>query len=193
DWIIHDNIGYLFPAGGNLNLETRNVDGSWHWVAARYPEEILKTDIFKLWFDHGTNPKSESYQYILVPNASQQKLQEMENQPPFKVRNGKDLQEVVSNKGEIAGVVFYKPGKSNIFGGLEVNQLCVLMLKKQDDGLQVSVADPTQLLGEINLVFNESFSGENTVVQNGKTKVKVILPKAEEAGKSVTFKLLKIK
>jgi chondroitin AC lyase len=190
-WILHNNLGYFFPAGGTLKLETRETEGSWHWVASRYPEEILKADIFKLWFVHGTNPKNESYQYILVPNVTQRKLQEMENQPPFKIQNGNDLQEVVSNNGEIAGAIFYKPGKSNIFGGLEVNLPCVLMIKKQTNGLQISVADPTQLLSEINLVLNDSFSGENVKSLNGRSMVKVLLPKDEDAGKSVTFKLLK--
>jgi chondroitin AC lyase len=191
DWIIHDNIGYIFPSGGNLKLETREVNGSWNWVASRYPEEIVKADIFKLWFDHGTNPKSESYQYILVPNASKQKMKEMELNKPFKIRNEKDFQEVISLDGEIAGVVFYQPAKSGAFGGIEVDNPCLVMVKNQTDGLQISVADPTQLLSEIKLRINGSFSGENVAKQNDKTVINVKLPKGEEAGKSVTFQLKK--
>jgi chondroitin AC lyase len=192
DWIIHDNIGYIFPLGGNLKLETREVNGSWNWVATRYPEEIVRADIFKLWFEHGINPKSESYQYILVPNASKQKMKEMELNKPFKIRNEKDIQEVISAYGKIAGVVFYQPGKSGVFGGIEVDKPCLVMVKNQTDGLWVSVADPTQGNGEINLTLNESFSGENALVQSGKTKIKVILPKGDEAGKSVNIQLKRI-
>lgn len=191
-WILYDNIGYLFPEGGSLKLETREVEGSWNWVASRYPEEILKVGIFKLWIEHGTNPKNEMYQYILIPNASQQKIEEMELKQTFKIQNSKDLQEVILENGEMAGTVFYKSGKTAVFGGLEVDRPCIVMLKKLTDGMQVSVADPTQLLNEINLTFNENFSGENTVVQNGKTKLKVILPKGEEAGSSVDIELKRI-
>jgi chondroitin AC lyase len=191
EWIIHDNIGYLFPAGGNLLLETHEVEGSWNWVASRYPEEVMKADIFKLWFEHGINPKNDSYQYVLVPNASKQKMEELYSNQPFKIKNRKDIQEVVVVNGETGGVVFYQPGKSDIFGGVEVDKPCLVMLKKQEDGLQVSFADPTQLLDEINIWLNGSFSGENAFVESGKTRVKVILPKGEQAGKTVTLKLMK--
>lgn len=191
DWIIHDNIGYIFPSGGNLKLETHEVGGSWNWVASRYPEEIKKAGIFKLWFEHGTNPKAESYQYILVPNASKQKMEEMESNQPFKIKNTNKFQDVVTANGETAGMVFYQPGESEIFGGIEVDKTCLLIVKKTNDGLQVSVADPTQLLIEINLVLNGSFSGENAFFENGKTRLKVMLPKGEQAGKTVNLKLLK--
>jgi chondroitin AC lyase len=189
-WILHDNIGYLFPEGGSLKLETREVEGSWNWVASRYPEEVLKAGIFKLWIEHGTNPKNEMYQYILIPNASQQKMEEMELKQTFKIQNSKDLQEVISENGEMAGAVFYKSGKTAVFGGLEVDRPCIVMLKKLTDGMQVSVADPTQLLSEINIALNRLFSGENAVVQNGSTNLKIALPGGEEAGKTVILKLV---
>ena len=190
-WIIHDNIGYIFPSGGNLKLETREVSGSWNWVASRYPEEIIKAGIFKLWFDHGTNPKAETYQYILVPNASKQIMDELESDKPFNIRNEKEIQEVISADGEIAGIVFYQPVKSGVFGGIEVDKPCLVIVKSQTDGLQISVADPTQLLSEIELTISGSFSGENVAKQNDKTVISVKLPKGEEAGKSVVFQLNK--
>jgi len=192
EWIIHDNIGYLFPAGGKLNLETHEVEGSWNWVASRYPEEVMKADIFKLWFEHGINPKNDSYQYVLVPNASKQKMEELNSNQPFKIKNRKELQEVVDVNVETGGVVFYQPGKSELFGGIEVDKPCLVILKKQEDGLQVSIADPTQSLNEINLTLNESFSAENAFIESGKTKINVILPKGEQAGKSVNIQLKRL-
>lgn len=188
-WILHDNMGYLFPEGGTLKLETNPVEGSWNWVASRYPEEIQKENMFKLWFEHGTNPSGDSYQYILIPNATQQKMEELENRQPYKIINGKNLQEVVFGDGEMAGIIFYKSGKSEVFGGIEVDQPCVLMLKKQTGGMQVSVADPTQQSDEINIVLNGAFSGENAVAQNGSTNLKIALPGGEEAGKTLVLKL----
>lgn len=191
EWILHDNIGYIFPTGGNLKLETREVDGSWNRVASRYPGEIIKAGIFKLWFYHGTNPKAETYQYILVPNASKQKMVELESNKPFNIKNENEIQEVISADGEIAGIVFYKPGITGVFGGIEVDNPCLVMVKNQTDGLWVSVADPTQLLSEIKLTINGSFSGENIAKQNDKTVINVKLPKGEEVGKSVVFQLKK--
>jgi nitrogen fixation protein len=81
----------------------------------------------------------------------------------------------------------YKAGKSAAFGGLEVDQPCLVMLKKQENGIQVSVADPTQKLAEINLILKGEYSGVNLIVKNGKTLMKVELPKDGEAGKTVTI------
>lgn len=191
-WIMHDDMGYIFPAGGKLKLETKNIEGSWNWVASRYPEKISKAGIFKFWFEHGTNPKNESYEYLLVPNATKAGLEEMENQAPFILQNEKNKQEVIASDGSIAGVVFYDAGKSDVFGGIDVDQPCLVMLKNQENGLQVSVADPTQLITEINLILNGQYSGENCTNEKGKTVLKVVLPQGGQAGKTVTLKLKKL-
>jgi chondroitin AC lyase len=179
DWILHDQIGYLFPNGGKLKLEAKNVEGSWNWVARRYPDERIKADLFKLWFMHGLNPNDQSYAYILVPNANKSVLDEMEKQAPFSILNEKNRQEVISSDGSMAGIVFYQAGKSAVFGGIEVDKACLIMLKKQSDGVKVSVADPTQQLSEINVSLNGKSGGKT---------LKIILPQGGEAGKTVTDK-----
>ena len=45
-WILHDNVGYMFPAGGTMVLETKPIEGSWHNVALRYPDKKMQADIF---------------------------------------------------------------------------------------------------------------------------------------------------
>ncbi len=188
-WILHDNTGYFFPDKGELALETKPVEGSWSRVAIRYPEKIEKAEIFKLWFVHGTNPVDKKYNYILVPRATQKGLNEMEKQLPFKIANKKERQEVVSSDGSIAGIVFYKPGKTTAFGGVEVDKPCLVLLKKQDDGLQVSLADPTQKLTGIKLILNGEYTEKNATLRNGKTELDIKLPKESEAGETVTLKL----
>lgn len=49
-WIVHDNIGYFFPNGGNIRIETKSVEGSWHRVSSRYPDKKIYDRLFKLWF-----------------------------------------------------------------------------------------------------------------------------------------------
>ncbi|MBT3382244.1 MAG: polysaccharide lyase 8 family protein [Prolixibacteraceae bacterium] len=189
NWILHDNTGYFLPEGGKVNLETKTVDGSWSSVAIRYPDKIEKAKLFKLWFEHGNNPTNEKYNYILVPNATKPILNEMEKNLPFKIINEKDKQEVSSSDGAINGIVFYRPGKSGILGGIEVDKPCLVMLKKKDNDLLVSIADPTQKLDEINMILNNEYSGEFAVSKNGKTKLNIKLPDGGEAGKTVILKL----
>jgi len=60
-WVLHDKTGYFFPDGGSLKLETKTVTGSWNRVASMYKNEALESEIFKLWFEHGSNPKDQTY------------------------------------------------------------------------------------------------------------------------------------
>lgn len=190
-WMLHDNIGYFFPDGGNLILETKEVEGAWNRVTVRLSDSLIRTNIFKLWFDHGINPVDESYNYVLVPNATKLKLEEMEKQPSFEIINDENRQEVVSTDGSKAGIVFYEYGKTGTFGGIEVDRPCLVMLKKQNDKLQISVSDPTQKLSEIGLVIVGEYSGKFTTIENGNTKLNIKLPQGGEAGKTVSISLNK--
>jgi chondroitin AC lyase len=191
-WILHDNIGYVFPNGGNLRLETKKVSGAWTDVTKLLSDEVISANIFKLWFEHGTNPADESYNYILVPNASKDELESLEKELPFEIINSKNRQEVIATDNLMAGVVFYNAGKSEAFGGIETDQPCLVMIKQQDSGIQVSVSEPTQKLNELNLILNGEYSGDFATPKEGKTKIKITLPQEGEAGKTVTIKLNKI-
>lgn len=191
-WILHDQTGYLFPQGGSLFLEAKNVEGSWHWSTSRFPEEILKADLFRLWFEHGTNPSGKSYQYILVPDANVEKLNQLENNKPFVLLNEKNVQQVVASDGKTAGIVFYTKGKTQIFGGIQTDQPCVMMIRETHDGIGISLADPTQLLEKVILKIGGNYNAENAKAENGVTTLTVNLPIGEDAGKSVTALLRKI-
>ncbi|MCK5369704.1 MAG: hypothetical protein KAQ62_14185, partial [Cyclobacteriaceae bacterium] len=190
-WILHDNTGYFFPEGSKLKLETKMVEGSWNSVARRYPDEKITSKIFKLWFEHGVNPNDQSYAYVLVPNADKTLMNEIEIASPFTILNDKERQEVVSINGLQTGIVFYKSGKSNLFGGIEVDQPCLVLLKKQNDDVQISMSDPTQQLDKIQFTINGEYNYKNGLVENGKTKITVQLPLEAESGKTVTFNLRK--
>jgi chondroitin AC lyase len=195
-WILHDQAGYFFPEGGNLKLETKTVTGSWHAVAAMYKDEPVKAGIFKLWFEHGTNPSGQSYAYCVVPKATKTRMQQMENKPSFWiVKNDVSQQAIVSTGQKWAGVAFYQAGKSEFFGGIETDQPCVVMVKSEKNGLSVSVSDPTQKLAQIKLTLKGNFQSENMneslTNSQGNTIWTVKLPKGEEAGKSVKVELIK--
>lgn len=191
-WILHDNIGYMFPKGGKLKLETKKVEGRWTDVTTLLSDEVIAANIFKLWFDHGTNPSNESYDYVLVPNATKADLEEMEKELPFQIINLKNRQEVISADGSIAGIVFYEAAESYVFGGVETDKPCLVMLKNEDNELSVSASDPTQKLTELNLILNGEYSGELAQTAAGKTKLKIALPQDGKVGKTVTLKLAKL-
>lgn len=193
-WILHDQTGYFVPDGGNLKLETKTVTGSWNLVASKYKDDPIQAGIFKLWFDHGVNPSGKTYAYCLVPKADKTKMQQLEANPSFRIlKNGTDVQAVVSSDQKWGGIVFYQAGKSELMGGIASDQPCIVMLKKENGRLSVCVSDPTHKLEQIQLTLKGNFQGNSETVKTKQitdgTELLVNLPKGNEAGKTVTIDL----
>jgi chondroitin AC lyase len=158
-----------------------------------YKYESISAPIFKLWFDHGINPDGQSYAYCLVPMATRQKMENLEKKPSFQIlTNESNLQTVASQDLKWIGIVFYQAGKSTLLGGVEVDQPCVLLIRKEARGLTVSLSDPTQKLKSIRLKINgvyKSSDGSAVAQKDGKSEIIIALPSGNEAGKTVTKKL----
>lgn len=190
-WLLHNDIGYLFPKGGNLKLEAKTVEGSWKKVADLYPEESIKAPIFKLWFDHGSTPTNQSYEYILLPNADQSTMKKLGKDNGFIIDNQIEYQSVVSKDQKLAGIVFYKALKSPVFDGVAVDNSCVILLEKETNGIRISLSDPTQKLQKITLTVNGNYTNENAENSNGTTSITFDLPQMLNAGSTVSVFLKK--
>ncbi|MEI7423185.1 MAG: polysaccharide lyase 8 family protein [Prolixibacteraceae bacterium] len=194
-WILHDHTGYIFPQKSTLKLDTKTVSGSWNQVALMYKMETIQSGIFKLWFDHGTNPIDQKYAYVLVPGATKALLHEMSGKPSFKIlQNDTTIQAVTSADKSLSGVIFYKAGKIDLPGKIEVSNPCVIMLKKEKGIVKISVSDPTHQLDKILLTLDGNYDLESSMAQlkskNGQSVVDVNLPKGGESGKTVQLKLV---
>ena len=62
-------------------------------------------------FDHGISPQSGSYEYILVPGADKEQLESYQTNNPVQIKNGKNIQAVLSRDKAYKGIVFYEAGK----------------------------------------------------------------------------------
>ncbi len=106
------------------------------------------------------------------------------------IRYWKFSQAVISKDKTIRGIVFYQPGKLDGDYGVEVNMPCIVMIRKKQEGLQVSIADPTQMGKDIQITLEGEFIHDNAKIENGKTRISLPLPQGGEAGKTVTLDLL---
>lgn len=189
NWILHDGLGYLFPAGGNVKLETRINEGSWANISTLYRPIILTEQVLKMWFDHGANPKDKSYAYVLVPNTTSEKMKALNANQPFTISNEKAQQSVIMKDGSLGGIVFYQAGSSNLFGGISVSEPVVLMVTKANGDLEISVSDPSQTLQDVKISLGGKYSAENTAADGQKSVINLAFPQGQDAGKSVLIKL----
>lgn len=153
EWILHNDIAYLFPNGGNVFVSKQNQSGNWYDINQTASKEQQQKEIFSLGFDHGLQPSEATYAYIVVPGKSNAKeIEKYKNQGDIEIAvNTADLQVVRNKKLGIWEMVFYKAGVFNHRDiRVTVDKACTLMIK--EDGMRTArlhIADPGQTESDI--------------------------------------------
>ncbi|GHT48339.1 hypothetical protein FACS189440_11680 [Bacteroidia bacterium] len=206
NWVFHDGAGYIFPIPEQVHLSNQAQTGSWSLISrqSHLSKEEVSKDVFKLWVNHTPKPKDnyyqyidDSYQYIVMPAASQQEVDAASQNPKVDIVNTQNVQAVWHRPLQMLQAVFYKTGKVDV-GGLqiEMDEPGIILVKTEGKHIkEISVADPVRKLGKIHLSVNRKLpeKGDNyRSVWNeatGFSEVSVDLPQGLFAGKSVTIKI----
>lgn len=201
-WVHQDKIGYLFPEPTTINISNQKEQGRWSDITDQknISQEVISEEVFALWFDHGTSPDDAAYQYIVVPDVSEQEFKETsENNRQIEIlSNTPDIQAVKSNKLGIYQIAFYKAGELNISKDLKVrmDSQGMAMLKMEDNKIaSLTLADPSRKLSRIVLTLPGLYPTKGTGFmaipnqQQKNTLFLVDLPQGVYAGKSVSINL----
>ncbi|MGL5381679.1 polysaccharide lyase family 8 super-sandwich domain-containing protein [Clostridium sp.] len=160
------SIGYYFPNKAELNF--RNVENTSTWqsigssgpVKNGQPKEI-KNNYLEMWVDHGVNPENDSYEYVILPNKTNDEVQAYNSNPQVEIlSNTKELQAVKHKGLNITSFNSFTDSEKNI-EYITVDKKSSVMVKVEEDTLTVAVSDPTML--------NE----EGIIVSIDKTKLPV--------------------
>lgn len=199
DWVFHDGIGYVFPESSKVSLMNSSVTGSWWDINKQTstPKEEVSMEVFKLWLDHGRRPSDATYEYIVVPATSLEKMQQNSVAKDIEiVVNNPTVQAVRHTGSDICQAVFYKGGEINIGSNLTLssdNPGIVMVKVKNGVISQISVSDPNRELTRFNLFVSSRIegSGENWQAvwnaANGGSHISIELPSDNYAGDSVTI------
>ncbi len=187
-WVCHNNIGYVFPQGGNVTIQLKKQEGSWKKINVSGSSDKISRHVFSTWISHGSNPKNDSYCYIVVPNIIAESIQQNKNLKQIEfVRNDTSVQAV--KFGNTYAVVFYKPGDVAFQDGLSItaHEKIMLLVMHSNDGYYISIADPiySQPFGSIEI--NKKLIGNGASFTQGKTTLKFDFPKGDMVGSSRTF------
>lgn len=200
-WVLHDKVGYYFPEKENIILSNLRVEGSWK-IANRQtttPTDIIQQDVFTLSVDHGRNPDSGEYAYMVVPSVEPLSIEKrVKEERIVTLANCSDLQAVRHDGLNMAYAVFYKGGKLRINDKIvvEMDSPGMLMVKYNDAGelLTLGVSDPTHFMKKLHLSVNQKIVWavqENIQTEwdekKAFTRIVVGLPQNEYAGKSVIY------
>ena len=169
EWVLHNGIGYVFPAGGNLFLSKKMQTGSWYSINHTESKNEQQQEVFTLGFNHGCNPRNATYAYIVVPGIhSARKMNNYRKSPVEILANTDSMQIVRHTKLGIWQMVFYKEGtfRSGELS-VSVDKACALMIKDGHSGnAELHIADPgqTQSCIKVELLIPEISSERKTVL-----------------------------
>ena len=201
NWVFQDGIGYVFPQPTTVNLKNKQETGSWWRInkQADSPKKEIALDVFSIWLDHGKRPKDVTYEYIIVPNTTVEKLKQNKTNTSVSIlSNTPYLQAVKNNELGLCQIVFYKAGAVQVSENLNVSSDTpgIIMLKIDGETIkEISVADPNRELGKIHISVSSPLNamGEGyRAVWNENRKISEIvidLPQGVDAGKTVTMQL----
>ena len=169
EWVLHNGIGYVFPAGGNLFLSKKIQTGSWYSINHTESKNEQQQEVFTLGFNHGCNPRNATYAYIVVPGIhSVRKMNHYRKSPVEILANTDSMQIVRHTKLGIWQMVFYKEGTfRNGELSVSVDKACALMIKDGHSGnAELHIADPgqTQSCIKVKLLIPEISSERKTVL-----------------------------
>ncbi|MEX2231152.1 MAG: polysaccharide lyase family 8 super-sandwich domain-containing protein [Cyclobacteriaceae bacterium] len=199
--VYQDKVGYILPEPATVNLSNQAEKGSWADITDQknISREIVGMDVFKLWFDHGKSPDSASYEYIVVPNVSEQELIESskDNRGIEVISNNSDLQAVKHTKLGIGQIVFYRAGEVAISSGVKVRMDSpgMAMVKMRGDKVEeLTVSDPSRTLSRVTVTLSGAYEPKGDVIALSNTDSEgtlmiVDLPQGVFLGKSTTVKL----
>ena len=133
--VLHDNIGYLFPRGGTVVLQTAEQQGKWSDIG-KTPTNVADSvtePVFSLWINHSSSPSGATYEYVVVPNVSSYANLTNASAFPYEPAiNSASVQAIHNTRNSVYGMVFYVAGSVTFA-----------------DGLSVSVDRPTLLMAQI--------------------------------------------
>jgi len=201
NWVFQDGIGYVFPEPVKVSLKNNAASGSWWDINKQSdsPKGTVQKDVFMLWINHGERPSDASYEYIVVPATTKEKLAQNESKNNIAIlKNTPELQAVQNKKLNITEAVFYKAGEIQINESLKLisNNPGIVLVKTNGSKItEISVMDPNRELSKYNLSVSahiDKKAGDFTSMWNekeGVSNVLISLPQGNYTGKSITIKL----
>ena len=138
-----ENIGYKIVYAPQLNLKKETRTGSWKNIGGTSTEEITK-DYFTAYINHGKNPKKSGFAYIILPMYTQEEVDNYDVSRFEIVKLDKEAHIIKDKKSGVTGINFWKDSPTKELGIKAYSTLSVL-LKENDEFLELWVSDPTQL------------------------------------------------
>lgn len=195
NWIYHNGVTYMFPSKTNVFLSNGPQKGSWSDISSQsyISKDEISKDVFKLWIDHGTNPVNKSYEYIVIPELSEETLNSVNNGSTVEIlMNNTEIQAVREKNLNIVQAIFYKAGTLRISHNITItaeNPSSVMIEFNENNPVKITVSDPSRKLDTAAFTLSVKVESKPGMISvwnetTGKSHISIKLPDGKFAGSS---------
>jgi hyaluronate lyase len=196
--VSNSDIGYYFPTAPTIRgvRESRSASPSEIDVGAS--TTIETRNFLRLGFEHGNNPTSTTYQYVMLPGRTAKRTGNYAVAPHITVlNNNANVQAVRENTLGITAANFWTDN-TYTYGGITSNKKASVLVRNDGPFIDVSVSDPTQLNTtgiNLQIALNGgtlvSADAGVTVTQSSPT-ITMVINTANSAGKTFKARFYKL-
>ncbi len=139
------DIGYYFPTSPTVKAVREARTGAWSDIEDVGSAAPITRNYLRMTFEHGNNPSSATYQYVLLPGRNATRTGHYAAAPQVIVlANNANVQAVTETTLGITAVNFWTDTSQTI-GGITSNKKASVLVRDDGTFIDVSVSDPTQL------------------------------------------------
>ena len=134
--------GYIFPKGTALNVKREERVGCRAVNTYGGSEDEVSRNWVTMWIDHGINPQNSSYEWILLPQKTQEEIEKYAEDSQISIiENSSEVHAVRENNLNILGVNSYAYEGSTI-EGITVDKPASYMVRETENYYEFSVSEP---------------------------------------------------
>lgn len=142
-------IGYYFPRKATVEGLRESRTGTWQDIHPSNPPDPITRNYLSLAINHGTNPVSQSYEYVLLPGKDAAATADYSDEPDIlTLSNTADLQAVKEMSLGITAANFWTAGITDL---IMARNPASVMVREEGDTLAISVSDPTQKQAKVSI------------------------------------------
>ena len=198
-WIVEDGIAYIilpeFTTGKLVVRAEHMTKNNWTEIDKRNSskDKQSKLDMFHIYINHGNNPKTDKYAYIVNFRLKDKvAVKEYMDNSPIKILSNSSKLQAVAHRGlKTREMIFYSSEETCRDGKfkLKVNKPAAVIFRElPGNKVAISVSDPRQLpaVKSITLLTSMELEGNTAKAIRKGTKITINLPGKPYCGKSVT-------
>ena len=173
-FVTQDGIGYIPGANASVTLSDSIKTGRWSGIGTG-SSDLVSVPVFNLWISHGSSPRNATYQYTVLPDATEAQTMAEYRHPSVQVlSNVANIQAVYVAALKYVTIAFYSASALETpLGTVSVDHPAIVLIHPEGEGLSVTASNPE----------NRPWTLHVTV--NG-TVCTIDLPGGDQAGSSIT-------